>query len=315
MKQYFRSRSRTWMVLAAMAGMTLLGGASPLGCMAQETPAPTPEAPAAQEAGETTSRADQEAANARVLEGLPGLGADAPIRIATEDEKLPFSLNREEQRFRRLGPDDEVWIDVKQNILIVGSQVALQRGVLEMFACPAGTKEHESVLAVNSRAFIVHAGLLAIKAKPGHPVQFDPEYKGAEGQEIDIYVVWNEEDKPRWARAQDWVKDQQKNAVMDVPWVFGGSGFWRDENTGERHYMAESGELICLSNFSTAMLDLPIKSSESNAALLYEANGDLIPMRGTRVTLVLVPKVKAEEATETETPAATESSEGDGGGE
>lgn len=248
--------------------------------------------PAQENAGQGTSRAEQERASRAALEAFPGMGSQAPTHWETADKALPFSLNQDEQRFRRLGPDDEVWIDVKQNLVIVGAQVALQRGVLEMFACPAGTKEHESVLAVNSRAFVIHTALLAVKAEPGHPVQFDPEYKAAEGQEIEIYVVWNKDDQPQWARAQDWIKDQQKDQAMDVPFVFGGSGFFRDENTGERHYMAESGELICLSNFSTAMLDLPIKSSDSDAALLFEAFGDRIPARGSRVTLVLVPKAK-----------------------
>ncbi len=41
--------------------------------------------------------------------------------------------------------------------------------------------------------------------------------------------------------------------------MFGGSGFWVNKETGEKHYMAKSGDFICVSNFPTAMLDLPVE--------------------------------------------------------
>jgi hypothetical protein len=48
---------------------------------------------------------------------------------------------------------------------------------------------------------------------------------------------------------------------LEYPWVFAGSGFWVDETTGEKSYLAESGDFICVSNFPSAMLDLPVASS------------------------------------------------------
>ncbi len=41
--------------------------------------------------------------------------------------------------------------------------------------------------------------------------------------------------------------------------------------------MAESGDLICVSNFTTAMLDIPIESSQSNEGLMFEASTGKIP--------------------------------------
>ena len=52
-------------------------------------------------------------------------------------------------------------------------------------------------------------------------------------------------------------------------------------------YLANQGDVICLSNFNTAMLDLPIESSQKAADLLFEAWTDRIPPIGTRVTVVL----------------------------
>ncbi|MFM8893500.1 MAG: hypothetical protein ACKOTB_18140, partial [Planctomycetia bacterium] len=48
-------------------------------------------------------------------------------------------------------------------------------------------------------------------------------------------------------------------------------------------------DLVCLSNFPTAMLDLPIESSQSNEALLFEAFDGRIPPRGTVVDMILTP--------------------------
>jgi len=53
--------------------------------------------------------------------------------------------------------------------------------------------------------------------------------------------------------------------------------------------MAESGDLICVSNFPTATLDVPVKSSQANEELLYEPFTERIPPRDTKVRLVLRP--------------------------
>src|SRR6185503_19951057 len=79
----------------------------------------------------------------------------------------------------RLAPNYDIWIDPKRKIVVVDGKVVLREGALEMFACPKGTKEHESIVAVNSNAQFVHAGLIAVGAEPGHPVVFAPEYKPA----------------------------------------------------------------------------------------------------------------------------------------
>ena len=148
---------------------------------------------------------------------------------------------------------------------MVDGYVSLREGYLEMFACIVGTKEHESVVAVKTKAQTVHAALLAVGAKQGTPVQWVPSSKPATGTEIDVEVHWLD-DKGKWkkAKAQDWIRDIETKKPMTQPWVFAGSGFWKDHETGKEFYMAESGDFICVSNFTTAMLDVPIESSQSN---------------------------------------------------
>jgi len=188
---------------------------------------------------------------------------------------------------------NRVWIDRKQGTVLVDGYVSLREGMLEMFACPVGTKEHESVVAVASQAQIVHAALLALGAEVGSPVQFDPEFKPPTGTEIAIEVRWLDE-AGQWqsADARQWILDIRTQKPMTHSWVFAGSGFWKDEESGEEFYMAESGDFICVSNFSTATLDIPAESSQVNEGLLFEANAEKIPPLGTPVRLVLKPKKK-----------------------
>ncbi len=200
----------------------------------------------------------------------------------------------------KLSPDFDVWLDAKQGVILVDGQVSLRRGMLEMFACLRNTKEHESVVTADTKAFLVHAGLLRLGAEPGHPAQFVPEFKPPVGTEIEISVEWRDEQgKMQNARAQEWVRDMQTGKAMSYPFVFAGSRFWTDEETGKDYYQAEGGDFICVSNFGTAAFDIPVESSQSNDALAFEAFTERIPALGTPVRLVLKPVIEEKKKVET----------------
>lgn len=198
----------------------------------------------------------------------------------------------------RLDPARPLWIDRAQRRVVMVGLVCARQVPLEMLVCPWQTKEHESVLVVNVRAADVHAALLATGAEAGHPVQYDP-YQAAAGTVIDIGLAWKDEQgQIQHARGQDWVRNMKTGKPLDHNWVFAGSGFWVDESTGEKRYMAEGGDFICVSNFATAMLDLPIESSQSQNDLLYEAFTERIPPLRTPVTIVLDPVLPSEQPAE-----------------
>ncbi len=195
--------------------------------------------------------------------------------------------------WKRLDPDAPVWLDTKNKRVILDGEVCLREGFLEMFACLRGTKEHESLVSVPTKAHVVHAALLAAGAEAGEPVKFRPEYKPPTGTEIEVYIVWRDaEGKDHRVRAQEWIKNAKTGKAMDLPFVFAGSGFWKDPESGKQHYEAESGDFICVANFPSAMLDVPGESSQSNEALSFEAFTDNIPPLKTKVRLVLTPKRK-----------------------
>jgi len=229
---------------------------------------------------------------------LPFLSAagDEPKVTKPGDEAAQPAADKpadaaELQGLIKLSKTNDVWLDPKRKAVVVDGQVCLRAGQLEMFACSKGTKEHESVVSLRCLAEEVHAGLLRVGAVPGTPVRYDPTYKPATGQIIDIYVLWKDEQGGKHqVRAQDWVRFGKTNKPMPYDWVFAGSSFGKDEETGREYYRANGGDLICVSNFPTAMLDLPVASSDTNADLLFEAFTDHIPPKGTSVRVVLIPR-------------------------
>ncbi|HEV7278638.1 MAG TPA: YdjY domain-containing protein [Pirellulaceae bacterium] len=271
---------------ALLAFALLLGGPFACSAFAQEddlaAPALVEQAEAPEAAATPDPSAMPEATDApESTEAPKATGSPEPAKgdAAPETGGL-IALNRQ----------GTVKIDRKRKLVVVDGRIALRAGQLEMFACPAGTKEHESVVALLSDSKTIHAGLLAVGARPGAVVKWDPEYAPAFGDVIEIYVLWKDaEGKPHQVRGQSWVRDVKTGEEMKTEWIFAGSGFWTDPGDGIEYYYADGGEAICVSNFPTAMIDLPIQSSQANDSLLFEAFESRIPPRNTPVRVVLRP--------------------------
>jgi len=248
--------------------------------------------------GTTANAGDEERRLGQVPAGkASGEKSSAPAQRSV-DEKLFADLDpaRKNAGFTQLGVH-QVWIDTKRKVMVADGVVCLTQGLLELFACPKGTKEHEAVLSLQTDALTIHAGLLAIEAETGSPVKYAPDYKPASGTVVDLVVVWMDGGgKRKQVRAQEWVRNVKTKKPLEFDWVFAGSGFHVDEDTGERFYMANSGDLVCVSNFSTATLDLPIQSSQANSELMFEALTENLPAKGTRVRLIFLPRVAPKQA-------------------
>lgn len=189
----------------------------------------------------------------------------------------------------RLDKQSRVWADRKAGRVVVDGYIALRAGQLEMLACPVGTKEHESVVAVFAKAQVVHAGLLAIGAKSGTPVTWEPKYQAPTGSEIQVFALWKDAaGKKHNIDTRKWVHELgTAKGTLGTNFIFAGSKMWKDPDTGEERYLAESGDLICVSNFATATLDVPLNSSQANSGLMFAAMTDDIPPEGTPIRLVL----------------------------
>jgi hypothetical protein len=205
---------------------------------------------------------------------------------------------------RRLSQQSPLWVDMKGKRVFADGYVAQCEAYLELFACPAETKEHESVVGVIAQSSELHAALLAIGAMQGTPVRFDPEYMPASGQPIRVWVMWyDEQGNFQSTDARRWVRQVGTEESLQYDWVFAGSTIWTDPADGKAYYQADSGEMICVSNFPSALMDLPIESSIANAELQFDAFTERIPPRGTPVRLMLVPIPTSDAADEPATTA------------
>ncbi|MEX0717154.1 MAG: YdjY domain-containing protein [Planctomycetaceae bacterium] len=326
-----------------------------------------------------TARSEEGTADSPAAERFAdATSADAP----TAETPRPQSESQPDpEKIVPLNRQKTVFLDKPGNRVLLKSKVVLRKGLLEMLVCRTQTKEHESILAVDTPAQVIHAGLLALGAEPGEPVRYiegeDPE-TGAfqldvippKGQRIDIFLQWTDKQgKLHRVPAQKWIrtsthrfhtaeldalpagvelprdgklrfdakhdelswygemKPEERDAElkrsgdekfqqavkklfadsrprpMTAHWVFAGSMYQVDEQTGEKSYLAEVGDVICVANFASALLDVAEDSSASgdpteggNGGLQYEADTDAIPPLETEVTVELIPVAEKQDA-------------------
>ena len=201
-----------------------------------------------------------------------------------------------------LDPQDRIWITSDRKHVVLLGRVVLREGFLELLACRVGSKEHESILSVRVKPFLVHAGLLAVNARQGQSAEFRPEFIPASGDRIDITLRWQirsrslsgeEEIVQHESSAQDWIWDlsspEHAKRPMTTHWVFSGSRTYQDAAGNHRYLADETGELFGLSNFVGSILDVPIESSADNTMLQFGCFTERIPPIGTPVTIILTP--------------------------
>ena len=205
----------------------------------------------------------------------------------------PAEVFKADPTWKALGKD--LWFDAQTKRLILRGQVALREGSLEHLICTKGSKDHESTLTTEALPRLVHAGLLLTGAEPGHPVRYEPKFEPPTGSAIAIELEWSDATgNTRRADARTWVKDFKTNKKLEKDWVFAGSEIIQDPNTKEKFYAADDGDLATVANFPSSLLDLPFRSSASDADRGYVSNTEAMPERGTPVTIYLKPRAKGK---------------------
>jgi hypothetical protein len=176
----------------------------------------------------------------------------------------------------------------------VSAYVCLRMGQLEQFLTRKRTKEHEAILAADVDARDIHTALTLARAEAGHPVKFQSQYKPPSGTPIKIFLEYTKDQKTVRVPAQQWIRNARTKKILDSDWVFAGSVLIPDpfEPKKKPFYAANEGDVICISNFDTALLDLPLNSSKANDDLLFEAFTERIPAVETPVQVILEPVVK-----------------------
>lgn len=185
--------------------------------------------------------------------------------------------------WKRLSPTHEIWLDKKNKQVVVGGQICLTAGQLEMLMCPRNTKEHESIISARVESWQVHAALEALGVEQGEACKWDPEYAPAWGPKIEIEVLWKDPKSGQVNKidGKQWILDVKTQKPMELDLVFGGSLTETNEETGENYYTGNDGALICLANFSTGTIDIRVEDAQTQA--FFEANTPKIPALGTQV--------------------------------
>jgi hypothetical protein len=195
-----------------------------------------------------------------------------------------------------LDRDKKLWLEVegKQRRVVVEGVVCLRKAGfgLECLLCRKATKEHESILATEADARMIHAALEGANAKPGSPVDYVPKFKAPTGQRIQITLEFTHDGKRIRVPAQQWVRNVKTKKDLDQQWVFTGSKLIPDPADPKKLplYLAQSdGCFIAISNVPTAMLDLPIDSPKGVEDRGFDTYETRIPPLGTKVNLILEP--------------------------
>ena len=228
-------------------------------------------------------------------------GATSELESAeTEPLDLATILRKEKEEFvkqtieipgdwKRMWKESHIWANIKKKQVIVRGAICSEKALLEMFACPRKTKEHEAVVSVHGKASEVHATMLAMKINPGAPmIFFQGEYYPVDGPILNIEVWWNDENgKLVKRRAQELIRNTDTGKAMESEFVFGGSEQVYDPYEKKQDYMADFGPMINVANQPDAMIDVSIESSEAAQGSLFQAFTENLPPINTKVYLVI----------------------------
>jgi hypothetical protein len=266
-----------------------------------EEKAPIPDVkpevkPAEKTPSKTETKSDDADLNKLDLEDMPAAAEKPATQAAPASDEEPNSPKKPRDlgkplvddfgSLKKLDPVQPVWIDAKQKQVVFMAETCKADYPLEFFAT-LRDRGYESVVVMDVRPSVIHAGLLAVGAKPGAPFQFEPKYVPPTGAKVEIEVRWKDKDGTiQKAPAQKWIRNIKTKKPMSVDWVFAGSGIRNG------FFLADSGDFISVLNLQSAVLDIPIKSEGAIESRSYEGAVDQIPPQGTPVTVILKPEVK-----------------------
>jgi biopolymer transport protein ExbD len=184
-------------------------------------------------------------------------------------------------------------VDTKAREVRLEGEVCLQHGGLELLACSPGTREHESIIVVKAKPSHVVFALALLGLSPGQPGYMTEggSYSPPGGTVVDVlirFTVAKPGGKSEAVEVPAWklLKPARSESSLERPlqWVYVG----RPSEAALRAADQE-GTVVCLSNFTEAVLDLPFESTSVNAELLYEANPEVVPPVKTPAEIILRP--------------------------
>jgi hypothetical protein len=212
--------------------------------------------------------------------------APAPPEAASPAPSPPAPTSRPSGNSVEYQPG--LLIDFARRQVEIESRVVLREGLLELLACSAHTKEHESILVTRPRPLHIYQALGLIGLTPGHPAAWDEQQERRippTGDELTIHILYEQDGRPVEVDAWDWLKDLSTGgAAAPRPWLFTGSLFSPRDGSFAADY---DGNVISVVDFGTELIGLSEFHSADNNALWLAAFTDRIPPIGTPCTLIV----------------------------
>ncbi len=203
-------------------------------------------------------------------------------------------------------------INFQKECVDIEATICLDEGMLELIACMKGSKEHESIVAIEAKPMHIHTALLLLGANNGTPAMSRPvdeqktqwTHVPPQGDPVDVYLAFETADGKMVERPisdfvtrsdgrADKLAAEEGGAEEDFEFpgtfVFAGSQL-RDNGTGPRQYLADlSGNVISIATFGDELLCLPGVHANTNDALMWQLDAGELPKAGSKVTLRLRP--------------------------
>ena len=181
--------------------------------------------------------------------------------------------------------------------VFVKGNVALRQGFLEQLVCFKGTREHESLVVVNVAASHIHAALLAVGARAGHPGIWsrdkatvnDLKLEPPTGDILGVQVEYVLDGVSHRCDLGEWIEDaRHQEKFGNASFVFAGSHFEPDGRGGQRYRADVTGSTVGLVTFGDELVAyaqvIPDQADISQPR--WQANTARIPSQGSDVVLI-----------------------------
>ena len=235
-----------------------------------------------------------------------------------DDSKPSHTIPKPERQSQVNIPElPGIKINLEEWCVDVDARTCPKAGVLELIACTKGSKEHESIVAVESTARHIHTALLLLGAKAGTPAQRKPvDAEGTtwidvppSGTPVDVFLAYEDKEAGKSVEKpiNEFITQEDGKIFSTNTFLFAGSILHVEDKPSPNQYLADkSGNVISISTFGDEVLCLPGLHSQVNTELYWNVAGDKLPEIGTQIILRLRPHSDPKHQTkQTTQPAST----------
>ncbi|MFH1377916.1 MAG: sigma-70 family RNA polymerase sigma factor [Planctomycetota bacterium] len=187
-----------------------------------------------------------------------------------------------------------VWYDIEKKRVYFKGIFCLERGTLEFVIVGDAGKNHETVVQVNSAPLDIAYALLVCGFPYSASYRIIPGGDGStrrlfNGQAIDIFFEYEENGVNKRKPARTFIKNAKTNdLIADVPFIFTGSKYVTEPQTGNKQFLANIERNIAAVFFDPAsILNTPLNTGYDDT--YYIIKEDVIPKAQTPVLVILQP--------------------------